>query len=252
MPTDKQLAANRSNALKSTGPKSDEGKARSARNAITHGIRVSDVHLTEDHETLDELEQKRQLYLDLYQPRNIAELDLVKHIVLLEIRLDHSHRAYRGLLNDTRNREFGRQTYRDSDGNIRHHFDSAAAGPGHEDEMDDMLLGHSMSTLSHQIELLNRYENRLFNRVEKLTARLEKLKSRPALQQEAIVTNEPISTDPRVESTPEPTPEPAPPPKPAAMETQNDLPNLQSPRPEENRKPNGAPEGQRPVDRSPR
>jgi hypothetical protein len=42
MPTsDKQLAANRANTLKSTGPRAPEGKARSSQNARTHGFTTS-------------------------------------------------------------------------------------------------------------------------------------------------------------------------------------------------------------------
>lgn len=37
MVTDRQIAANRANAAKSTGPKSEDGKQRSARNSIKHG-----------------------------------------------------------------------------------------------------------------------------------------------------------------------------------------------------------------------
>lgn len=38
MPTDKQIAANRANALRSTGPKTAAGKQRSSQNALRHGL----------------------------------------------------------------------------------------------------------------------------------------------------------------------------------------------------------------------
>ena len=41
MSTSRQVAANRRNALKSTGPRSDEGKTTAARNAVKHGLTAS-------------------------------------------------------------------------------------------------------------------------------------------------------------------------------------------------------------------
>jgi hypothetical protein len=40
MATEKQIAANRANAAKSTGPRSKAGKKRVSRNAVTHGLNV--------------------------------------------------------------------------------------------------------------------------------------------------------------------------------------------------------------------
>ena len=43
MVTEKQLTANRQNALKSTGPRTIDGKAKASKNAITHGLLGSEV-----------------------------------------------------------------------------------------------------------------------------------------------------------------------------------------------------------------
>src|SRR5262249_50505137 len=46
MATERQIAANRRNALKSTGPRTPEGKARSSRNAVKHGAYARSLPLT--------------------------------------------------------------------------------------------------------------------------------------------------------------------------------------------------------------
>ena len=43
MATDKQIAANRRNAMKSTGPKTEEGKLRARQNAFRHGLTAETV-----------------------------------------------------------------------------------------------------------------------------------------------------------------------------------------------------------------
>jgi hypothetical protein len=40
MPSDRQIAANRKNAKKSTGPRSDAGRAASRSNALRHGLAI--------------------------------------------------------------------------------------------------------------------------------------------------------------------------------------------------------------------
>ena len=58
MATDKQIAANRRNALRSSGPKSANGKARSRHNAATHGLySQSSVLCNESRSDYDELIQ---------------------------------------------------------------------------------------------------------------------------------------------------------------------------------------------------
>ena len=61
MATEKQMAANKANAQKSTGPKTEEGKAASRGNAVTHGLSSKIVF---PHE-FEEAKQKR---LDAFRP----------------------------------------------------------------------------------------------------------------------------------------------------------------------------------------
>jgi hypothetical protein len=45
MATEKQIAANRANALQSTGPRTPDGKAIARRNALDHGLTAEQLML---------------------------------------------------------------------------------------------------------------------------------------------------------------------------------------------------------------
>src|SRR4051794_33531030 len=77
--SEKQVAANRENAKKSTGPKTEAGKAASRMNAVRHGL-CSTVALLpgDDEKELDDLE--RAIYASL-KPRDQTEAVLVDQYV---------------------------------------------------------------------------------------------------------------------------------------------------------------------------
>ena len=81
--TDKQLAANRANAAQSTGPRSPEGKARSAQNARKHGFTASTFAVVR-LEDLDEVARLREDAIAVYQPVNSQELFAVERIALAQ------------------------------------------------------------------------------------------------------------------------------------------------------------------------
>src|SRR5579862_847985 len=88
-----QIAANRANALRSTGPRTPEGKAASSRNALTHGAHASD-------DTI--LATAATTYLDdfraHFQPVGVLEAHLVDHLAVLASRRERLNAAMDALL----------------------------------------------------------------------------------------------------------------------------------------------------------
>jgi hypothetical protein len=83
-----QIAANRANATKSTGPRTEDGKAASRNNALKHGI---DAHASVlPGEDPDELEALAEYYRERFRPCS-AEQD---HLVNTMIRADWNGRRY--------------------------------------------------------------------------------------------------------------------------------------------------------------
>ena len=79
----KRLAANRANAARSTGPRSAEGKARSAQNSRKHGFTAS-VFAVVRLEELDEVARLREDLIACYQPVNSQELFAIERIALAQ------------------------------------------------------------------------------------------------------------------------------------------------------------------------
>ncbi|MGC1718047.1 MAG: hypothetical protein WA746_03600, partial [Isosphaeraceae bacterium] len=88
-----QIEANRRNAQKSTGPKTDGGKARARRNAITHGMTARTIMPVLPQEDPKELEDRTQQAITAMKPRNPLELDLVCRAVRLAGELDRAERV---------------------------------------------------------------------------------------------------------------------------------------------------------------
>ena len=89
--SERKQRANRRNAKKSTGPQSEEGKKRSSRNSITHGLYCQDVLLSGEDERLFE-RMHNALVADL-SPQNLFELSLVGQIMAAQWRMLRCQRA---------------------------------------------------------------------------------------------------------------------------------------------------------------
>jgi len=78
----RRIEANRRNAQLSTGPKTPEGKAKSSRNAITHGIFVKQFLNGAAPETVAQIEELAVGLREHYKPEGILEEIVVQKIVV--------------------------------------------------------------------------------------------------------------------------------------------------------------------------
>jgi hypothetical protein len=91
----KQIAANRMNALKSTGPRTEEGKHRSRQNAFRHGLTAETV-ITALEQVADYQAFEARIASD-YRARTVTECELISRLASLLWRLRRSTSIETGL-----------------------------------------------------------------------------------------------------------------------------------------------------------
>jgi hypothetical protein len=113
MTTEKQIEANRRNALKSTGPKTPEGKDAVRLNALKHGLLSQESILPdEDEEALRELDEQMRNEL---QPVGVLENLQVERIVFCYWRLRRVGRVEAGIFVSGRFEVLAEQAQREAE-----------------------------------------------------------------------------------------------------------------------------------------
>jgi hypothetical protein len=109
MTSERKIQANRTNAMRSTGPKSVQGKARVSENAMTHGLNSQKVVLR--GEDVVEYERLRKEAVAYYQPKGSMEERVVGRIVIHEWRIDRLDRIEGAVFNRLVTREVGHRAF---------------------------------------------------------------------------------------------------------------------------------------------
>ena len=85
MTSEKQLQANRANAAKSTGPRSQAGKARSRLNAWKHGLTAKTLIIV--GECADDFNELRAELIKEHDPQSVLECEMVERLAVILWRL---------------------------------------------------------------------------------------------------------------------------------------------------------------------
>ena len=169
--SDRQRAANKANAQKSTGPRTEAGKANVSVNALKHGLRSAKNPLDISTQIPGEQTQLTELLKDFdatYQPANPAELQLVAHLAQLTLRLNRAAAMESATLDQSRTDAL------ESAGK----FPSLFPDPDSSD-FETALLASTFTRASAQLKLLSQYESRLshdFARTLRQLLQLQKLR----------------------------------------------------------------------------
>ena len=158
MATEKQIQANRNNAKKSTGPRTEHGKAASSQNALKHGLLARDAVLPGEDPT-DYEAQIAALEADI-QPEGALECELVRQLADAQWRMRRLARIESGYLAACTVKS-GRHT-------------ENLLQLGYEGET--LLLGHSMLGQTHALTHFARYDAHLGRRFERALQQIAKLR----------------------------------------------------------------------------
>jgi len=92
MATAAQIDANRRNAARSTGPRTNQGKSRARLNSLKHGLNAKTVTPVLPHEDPRQLEERIQHWVQDLKPRNAVERGLVCRAARLSWGLERAER----------------------------------------------------------------------------------------------------------------------------------------------------------------
>jgi len=144
MATEKQIQANRENAKKSTGPRTDEGKHRVSRNGLKHGL-LSTVCVIPGESPAD-YDKHLSKFQEQYWPSNPFEHALVRQMADAEWRLQRISRLQAAYLTS-------------AVANRRDHHNEYRAEKALPDQ--EQLVGTVMQTSAADIDRFARYEVQL-------------------------------------------------------------------------------------------
>ena len=195
MTTESQRKANRQNAKKSTGPRTEEGKARSSQNGLKHGLLARDAVMADEDPA--EYDRQFQLLEENIFPKNAIEFELVRQIADAQWRLRRITRIEAGFLTGI--------CHRTTRSTRKHYPDTIL--PGRDGE--NQLLGQSMADRTQALANLARYHSHMSRNMVRAMNLIRQLRADEARYRENIdpktgAIHRPTVTDPDPYNQPDP------------------------------------------------
>jgi hypothetical protein len=156
-PSDARLRANRANAQKSTGPKTEAGKQRSALNATRHGILSQVIHLPE--EEMASYNEFTERYVASVQPVGAVETELANACADLQFRLHRLAAAEHNLFA------------------IGHDEQGERWNTGHPESHAALTMAETLRRADNPLALLTLYESRLNRRFLQTVKQLREIQA---------------------------------------------------------------------------
>jgi hypothetical protein len=167
MISDKQLEANRGNALLSTGPKTEEGKKRSSMNARRHGLTGQVTTMTDEDRAAHDAFSKA--LIQNLAPDGAMEVQLAQRIATDSWRLNR--------LSAIEDNLFA----------LGLHENSGVLCPDHEQIDAALTTARVFTKESKQLQLLSLYEQRLNRGLQKNLVMLQSLQATRKAEREATM-----------------------------------------------------------------
>ena len=194
MPTDKQREASRLNSLKSTGPRTLEGKAISSKNAFKLGICLSDAAFYQDPQSRNHINRLLSEYESAYKPQSPFERDALEEIALCTVRLNRLHRVEEGLYTEGMEKAYVTHTITGKNGELIHRFEKSIYPPHERSTVDNIHLAAAWRPANDLFETITRQENRISLRLRRAQQRYAELVkqrlSQPVQAEETIPVQE--------------------------------------------------------------
>ncbi len=190
MATQKQINANRQNAQKSTGPKTDDGKATVSQNAVKHGLFAQSIVFGENEADYEAFHDNMLAEL---VPVGVVESVLAERAVNLAWRLKRAERMQNEVIEDMVGRKVTTNPARRRREDYYYNQGRRPDEPGV--NLDELPLGRIATNDFAYCRVIDRmlmYERRIENSLYKILRELERRQPIRQFQQQEAEQEQPI------------------------------------------------------------